>query len=103
MNLEELGLNSMMLNMIKPYIPKITQKILPMVNDQIAKVLTESDAQLRDGEVQSAVMIFKDENDNVYLSITKLSEDDKVMRQSMPVLLTKFFKKLIDNALNEKK
>lgn len=103
MNLEELGLNSMMLNMIKPYIPKITKNILPMINEQVAKVLRESDAQLRDGEVQSAVMIFKDKNDNVYLSITKLSEDDKVMRQSMPVLLTEFFKELIDNALNEKK
>lgn len=103
MNLEELGLNSMVLNMIKPYIPKITQKILPVINEQVAKVLRESDAQLRDGEVQSAVMIFKDKNDNVYLSITKLSEDDKVMRQSMPVLLTEFFKELIDNALNEKK
>lgn len=103
MNLEELGLNSMMLNMIKPYIPKITKNILPVINEQVAKVLHESDAQLRDGEVQSAVMIFKDKNDNVYLSITKLSEDDKVMRQSMPVLLTEFFKELIDNALNEKK
>lgn len=103
MNLEELGLNSMMLNMIKPYIPKITKNILPVINEQVAKVLRESDAQLRDGEVQSAVMIFKDKNDNVYLSITKLSEDDKVMRQSMPVLLTEFFKELIDNALNEKK
>ena len=103
MNLEELGLNSMMLNMIKPYIPKITKNILPVINEQVAKVLRESDAQLRDGEVQSAVMIFKDKNDNVYLSITKLSEDDKVIRQSMPVLLTEFFKELIDNALNEKK
>lgn len=103
MNLEELGLNSMMLNMIKPYIPKITKNILPVINEQVAKVLRESDTQLRDGEVQSAVMIFKDKNDNVYLSITKLSEDDKVMRQSMPVLLTEFFKELIDNALNEKK
>ena len=103
MNLEELGLNSMMLNMIKPYIPKITKNILPVINEQVAKVLRESDAQLRDGEVQSAVMIFNDKNDNVYLSITKLSEDDKVMRQSMPVLLTEFFKELIDNALNEKK
>ena len=103
MNLEELGLNSMMLNMIKPYIPKITKNILPVINEQVAKVLRESDAQLMDGEVQSTVMIFKDKNDNVYLSITKLSEDDKVMRQSMPVLLTEFFKELIDNALNEKK
>ena len=34
---------------------------------------------------------------------SKLSEDDKVMRQSMPVLLTEFFKELIDNVLNEKK
>lgn len=103
MNLEELGLNSMVLNMIKPYIPKITQKILPMVNDQIAKVLTESDATLTGEEAQSAVMIFKDKSDNVYLTVAKLSEDDQIKSTTPPVLLRDFFGELINNALNEKK
>ena len=48
MNLEDLGLNSMVVNLLKPALPKITAKILPMINEQIAKVLHESDNELQE-------------------------------------------------------
>ena len=67
MNLEDLGLNSMVVNLLKPALPKITAKILPMINEQIAKVLHESDNELQEGEAQSAVMIFKDKKDDLLL------------------------------------
>ena len=103
MNLEDLGLNSMVVNLLKPALPKITAKILPMINEQIAKVLHESDNELQEGEAQSAVMIFKDKKNDVYLTIAKMSANDQIMRNTKPVLLREFFESLINNALNEQK
>lgn len=98
--LEDFGLNSMIVGLIRPHVPKIAAKILPVINDELVKVLYQSDCERMDDEAQSAIMLFRDKQDDIYLTVCKLSEDDRILRMSPPLQMKEYLTKLINEALN---
>ena len=96
MKKDDSGLSGMLMGIIRPYVPKIIERFLPMLNDELVKVLYQSDTERVDDEVQSTIMLFRDGKDDVYFTVSKLSEDDKVLRMSRPVLLKEYLAAIIN-------
>jgi hypothetical protein len=88
------------LKLLKPKLPQLADNFLPMVTEQFASILKESDNDLTGEERESAIMIFKDSTtDDIFFTITKLSADEKVLRASTPVKLETFLGELIKQAI----
>lgn len=99
MTFEDLGINSMLVGLLKPHVPKIAAKVLPVINDELVKVLYQSDCERMDDEAQSAIMLFRDKHDDIYMTVSKLSADDRILRTSQPLQLKQFLTNLLDEAL----
>lgn len=97
--LEDLGINSILVGLIRPHVPKIAAKVIPVINDELVRVLYQSDCERLDDEAQSAIMLFRDKQDDVYMSVCKLSKDDKILRMSKPVQMKQYITELINEAL----
>ena len=97
--LEDLGINSILVGLIRPHVPKIAAKVIPVINDELVRVLYQSDCECMDDEAQSAIMLFRDKQDDVYMAVCKLSEDDKILRMSKPVQMKQYITELINEAL----
>jgi len=98
--LYDIGINSMLVGLIRPHVPKIAAKILPIINDELVKVLYQSDCERLEEEAQSAIMLFRDKQDDIFLSVCKLSEDDRILRISQPRQMKEYLTSLINETLN---
>lgn len=98
--IDDTGLNSMIVGLIRPHVPKIAAKILPIINDELVKILYQSDCERLDDEAQSAIMLFRNKEDDIYLSVCKLSEDDRILRMSQPRQMKEYLTSLINETLN---
>lgn len=99
-DLDDLGINSMLVGLIRPHVPKIAAKILPILNDELVKILYQSDCERLDDETQSAIMLFRDKQDNIFLSVCKLSDNDHILRMSKPVQMKEYLTTLINESLS---
>lgn len=99
-DLDDLGINSMLVGLIRPHVPKIAAKILPILNDELVKILYQSDCERLDDETQSAIMLFRDKQDNIFLSVCKLSDNDRILRMSKPVQMKEYLTTLINESLS---
>lgn len=90
------------LSVVRPYLPTITQKFLPKVNDELAAALFREDENLQDDEAESVFLISRD-GDTVYLRTAQLDHNARVVRSSAPRRVTEYLAAIINQALQPDK
>ncbi len=89
-----------LIGMVRPYLPTITQKFLPKVNEELAAALFREDEHLQDGEAESVFMLSRDGGD-VYVRVAQLDSNARVVRTSAPRKVTDYLQSIIEQALNK--
>jgi hypothetical protein len=88
------------LQMVKPYLPTITQKFLPQVNTEIAAALFHEDENLEDGEVESVFLISRDGKD-AFIRTAQLDKDARIVRTSAPRKVSDYLSDIINQAFTK--
>lgn len=83
-----------LLNMVRPYLPTITNKFLPQINKAIAESLDNE--KVDDAE---AVFMLNNQDGVVYLRTVWLNTEAQVVRSSEPQKLTEYLQSILDQAI----
>ena len=90
---------SLLKNLIKPYLPRITNEFLPKLEEELAAALYKEDESLQDGETESVFMLSR-EGDETYLRLVQLDDQARVVRSSEKRRVTDYLQSVINQAFN---
>lgn len=93
--------SDLLLNMVRPYLPTISNKFLPRINEAISEAIHKEDATMREGETETVFML-NCKDGVVYLRTVWLNQNAQVVRSSEPQKLTNYLQSILDQALNSK-
>ena len=89
-----------LLNMVRPYLPTISNKFLPRVNDAIVEAIDKENTDAP-GDTETVFML-NSQNGTIYLRTVWLNSQAQVVRSSEPQKLTDYLQSILDQALNAK-
>lgn len=90
-----------LINMVRPYLPTISNKFLPRINEVITEAIEKENATMRAGETETVFMLNSQDN-TIYLRTVWLNSQAQVVRSSAPQKLTDYLQAILDQALNTK-
>ena len=88
----------MLLPLIKPYLPGLTEKVLPMLNQEIAKVLCQADEERVGDEAESVIMLSRD-GEEVYLRLVRLNTNGQVTRATEPTKVSTYLENILKQVI----
>lgn len=89
-----------LLNMVRPYLPTISNKFLPRVNDVIVEAINKGNLDAQDGT--ETVFMLNSQDGTAYLRTVWLNSQAQVVRSSEPQKLTDYLQTILDQALNSR-